>query len=235
MKPATPVKDTPGLRRKVIQTCLELRDRWGLFVGPWGNASVRLETGILLTPTRMAYEEMSEEDLVVVGWDGRVVSGKRLPTSEGAAHRHLLRKRGEIGAFIHQHGPWSSVCACAGASIPVIVEDMAQLVGGEVSCSRYVRGGEHERLGQAAAEAIGPEAWAVLLQSHGAMCGGRDIEEAALCARILEKAALIWVQARALGGARLLPDESWRLERHRFLYQYGTAADFAAAEGGAPK
>jgi L-fuculose-phosphate aldolase len=235
VKPSTPVKDTPGLRRKVIQTCLELRDRWGLFLGPWGNASVRLETGILLTPTRMAYEEMRAEDLVVVDWEGTVVSGKRLPSSEGAVHRHLLRKRGEIGAFVHHHGPWSSVCACAGASIPVIVEDMAQLVGGEVSCTRYVRGGEHECLGQAAAAAIGPDAWAVLLQSHGAICGGRDIEEAALCARIIEKAAMIWVQARALGGARLMPDESWRLERHRFLYQYGTDADLAPARGGAPK
>ena len=65
--------DSDELREAIIRACLFMRDRLGYFVGTWGNISVRVQDGLLLTPSRMSYDAIAAEDLVVVGWEGGVV------------------------------------------------------------------------------------------------------------------------------------------------------------------
>ncbi len=225
VKPATPLQDTVELRRQIISTCLFLRDRLGYFIGTWGNISVRVEDGLLLTPSRMAYHELRPEDLVVVSWGSAVVKGHRLPTSEMALHHALMLERPGFGALIHAHSPYASVVASAHRSIPVIVDDMAEVIGGEVRCSRYVSAGRHKEMAQAARETIGKEACAVLLGNHGVVAGGRNLEEALVAVQFVEKAAVILIQAESLGGAVPIPEPLWREERHRYLYKYGRPED----------
>jgi L-ribulose-5-phosphate 4-epimerase len=224
---ATPAEDSPALRRAVISTCLVLRDRLGYFVGTWGNISVRVSDGLLVTPSRVAYEQLQPADLVVVGWDRGVVRGHRIPTSETELHRQLLLARPDLGAIIHSHSPWASVCACARRAIPVLSDDMAEVIGGPVPCARYVPAGRHRELAQAVSEALGPDACAVLLGNHGVAAGGRDLDEALVACQFVEKAAMIFVQAQAIGGVQPIPEELWREERHRYLYKYGRAEDVA--------
>jgi L-fuculose-phosphate aldolase len=226
-QPATTHHDTPELRQAVLSTCLLMRDRLGYFVGTWGNISVRLEDGLLVTPSRMAYDDITTDDLVVVAWEGGVLRGNRLPTSEFELHRQILRKRPDLGALIHSHSPWASVCACAGRAIPVLADDMAEVIGGEVRCAPHAPAGRHRELAGAAAEAIGPDAWAVLLGNHGVVAGGRDLAEAVVTSQFVEKAALIFIHAQALGGVRPIAEELWREERHRYLYKYGKPEDMA--------
>lgn len=220
-----PFKDTLELRREVIATCFFMRDRLGYFVGTWGNISVRIEDGLLVTPSRMKYEEVQPEDLVVVGWEGGVIRGHRVPTSETELHRQLMLERPDLGAIIHSHSPWASVCACAHRSIPVLSDDMAEVIGGEVRCACYAPAGHHRELAQAAREAIGPDACAVLLGNHGVAAGGRDLDEAIVACQFVEKAAMILVHAQLLGGVKSIPEELWREERHRYLYKYGRPED----------
>ena len=134
-EPVKPFKDSIALREQIINTCLDMRDKYGYFIGTWGNISVRVEEGMLVTPTRVSYDELKPEDIVVVTLDGKVMHSKRLPTSEVELHRGLLLKRPDIGAFIHSHSPYASACACAHRSIPVVVDDMAEIIGGEVRCA----------------------------------------------------------------------------------------------------
>jgi L-fuculose-phosphate aldolase len=223
----TPFKDTIDLRREVIAACFYMRDRLGYFVGTWGNISVRIEDGLLVTPSRVKYEEVQPDDLVVVGWEGGVVRGHRVPTSETELHRQLMLERPDLGAIIHSHSPWASVCACAHRSIPVLSDDMAEVIGGEVRCARYAPAGRHRELAQAVREAIGPDACAVLLGNHGVAAGGRDLAEAIVSSQFVEKAAMILLQAQAIGGVKPIPDELWREERHRYLYKYGKPEDVA--------
>ncbi len=220
-------RDTPELRQAIIRTCLFMRDRLGYFVGTWGNISVRLEAGLLVTPSRMIYDEVTPDDLVAVGWEGGVLGGRRVPTSELELHRQILRKRPDLGALVHSHSPWASVCACAHRSIPVLADDMAEVIGGEVHCAPHVAAGRHRELALAAAEAIGPDACAVLLGNHGVVAGGRDLAEAAIASQFVEKAAMILIHAQAIGGVRPIAEEAWREERHRYLYKYGKPEDLA--------
>lgn len=226
-QPAVAAKDTTALRQKVIDTCFLMRDRLGYFVATWGNIGVRLEEGLLVTPSRMNYEDLGPDDLVVVGWKGNILKGERLPTSEVELHRQLLLERPDLGALIHSHSRWASVCACAHRKIPVLVDDMAEVIGGEVRCAPYVPAGRHRELARAAREAIGPDAGAVLLGNHGVVAGARDLDEAVTACQFVEKAALILIHAEPLGGARPIPDELWREERDRYLYKYGREEDLA--------
>jgi L-fuculose-phosphate aldolase len=109
----------------------------------------------------------------------------------------------------------------------VVADDLAVVIGGEVRCAPHVVAGRHRELAEAAAEAIGPDACAVLLGNHGVVAGGRDLAEAVAASQIVEKAALIFVQGQALGGAQVIPEELWREERHRYLYKYGKHEDLA--------
>jgi L-fuculose-phosphate aldolase len=224
MTPATPVEDTRRLREQVIAACLELEEI-GHFVGTWGNIGVRVRQGLLVTPTRMEYRAIQPADLVLVSWEGGPLAGRRLPSSEMELHRQVLLARADLGAVVHTHSPWATVVAAARRSLPVCVEDMAQVLGGEVPCARYVRGGLHAELGRAACEALGGTTSAVLLASHGAVVGGRTLAEAVVASRVLEKAACAFVMGHALGGAVPIDAEAVASERDRFLHKYGTADD----------
>jgi L-fuculose-phosphate aldolase len=142
-----------------------------------------------------------------------------------------MRQRPDFGAIVHSHSPWASVCACAHRSIPVFCDDLAEIIGGEIQCSRHAVAGRHRELAAAAREAIGPDACAVLLGNHGVAVGGRDLAEATAASQVLEKAAMVLIQAEAVGGVKAIPEDLWREERHRYLYKYGKPEDVAEIFG----
>ncbi|MEN6356796.1 MAG: class II aldolase/adducin family protein [Armatimonadota bacterium] len=214
------VKDTLQLRQEIIKACLYLSDI-GHFIGTWGNISVRVDEGFLITPSAVDYAAMSPEDFVVVSMEGKKVSGQRVPSSETELHRRLLAMRPDLDAFVHTHAPYATCMACAHKSLPVIVEDMAQIIGGEVRCTGYASGGRSKDLSEEACAAIGDDSAAVLLANHGAVAGGRTLSEAVAACRVLEKAAFIYINAAAIGGAHTIPDECISEERNRLLYRYG--------------
>mgnify|MGYP001204226157 FL=1 len=221
---AEPFNDTVGLRRSLIDTCISL-SRIGFFIGTWGNIGVRVKDGVLVTPSRVDFEEMKEDDLVIVNWEGEKILGHRIPSSEMQVHRLVLKKRKDFGVCIHGHGLKTSAFACAHKSLPVIIEDMAQIIGGEVSCSKYVQGGSHLELGMAAAEAFGEVSAAVFLANHGVVVGSRDLDEGLIAVQVLEKAAGIYLDACVLDKVRPIKPEKVLDERERFIFRYGTEKD----------
>ncbi len=223
----TPLQDTPQLRGDIIRACRTLTDL-GFCIGTWGNVSVRVESGLLITPSRVNYDVMQPGDMVVVDWEGVRVSGHRPPSSEMQLHRLLLLRRPDLGCIVHTHSPYASGVACARKSIPVSVEDMAQIIGGEVKCAAYTPGGRHIDLAEAAWEAMGDTAAAVLLANHGPVVGGRDLAEAVVACQVLEKAAQLFIFANSLGGCTSISEEMVAEERYRYLHKYGKDEDAAA-------
>jgi len=220
MNACTPLTDTPELRRSIIDGCRRLSEL-GFCIGTWGNISVRVEGGLLITPSRLDYDIMQPEDLVVVSWKGEILGGCRLPSSETELHRLLFERRPDIGAIVHSHSPYASIVSVARRNLPVCVEDMAQIIGDTVNCTPYTPGGRHRELAEAACAAIGNRAMAVLLANHGPVVGGRDLAEALVASQVLEKSARLYLGAEALGGAHAIAAEYIEEERHRYLFKYG--------------
>ena len=211
------------LKTEIIAKC-RLLEGLGYFVGTWGNVSVRVPEGFIVTPSRVSYALIEPSDFVTVSLKGPVVAGRRLPSSETEIHRAVLNKKGDAGAIIHSHSPYATAVSCLHQSIPVFVEDMAQIIGGEVRCTRYVPAGQHQRIAEEVGNTIGEEN-AVLLANHGVLCCGRDLDEALVANRILEKAAMMMLVAGGRHKVVPIPEGFVRAERHRFLYKYGTAND----------
>lgn len=217
---ATPCKDTTELRLSIIDASRRLSEL-GFCIATWGNFSVRVEEGLLITPSAIDYTRMTPADLVVCDWEGNRISGEQKPSTEMHLHRLLLLRRPEMGAVIHTHSPYASAAAAAVRAIPASTEDMAQIIGGPARCTEYVSGGLHLELAEAAAKRIGDDSAAVLLRNHGPVVMGRTLQEAVIAAQVLEKSAMLFVLAESLGGCVPLPEKAVREERRRFLFKYG--------------
>ena len=211
------------IKAQIIEICRRL-EKMGYFIGTWGNISVRVPEGFIVTPSRVPYDVIQTSDFVVVSNEGKVIAGHRLPSSETEIHRGVLNKKNNLGAIIHSHSPYATAVSCLHRRIPPFVEDMAQIIGGQVDCTRYVPAGQHKKIADEVAQTIG-EANAVLLANHGVLCGGRDLEEAFIASQILEKAALMMLVAGTLGPVISIPEKFVRAERDRFVHKYGTVRD----------
>lgn len=215
------MNDSTELRQEVINTCLWLKSQ-GLVFSTWGNISVRLDDGnILITPSKVDYDIMTPEDLVVLAPDGSQVSGTRLSTSEREIHRRVMNKRSDVGAIIHMHSPYGMMAAARNEGVPVISEEMCQLLGGAIPLSsEFVPSDMHERLGRVVSESV-TDANAILIRNHGPVCFGKSLAEAKVCCQVVEKSCKMYIHLLAAGGMQTLSEEYVVRGRDYFLNSYG--------------
>ena len=65
---------------------------------------------------------------------------------------------------------------------------------------------------------------AALMANHGAVCIGRDINEAFLVCQVLEKACKAFIEAEFLGGARGINKFEAHLMHQFYLHKYSSLA-----------
>ena len=208
-------------RQAIIDACLCLEET-GMVIGTWGNVSVRLpDDRIMLTPSKVDYKDLKPEDMVIIDMDGHKLEGDRNPTSEMHVHRLIYVKRPDVGAVVHCHPVYASAMCAATHGIPPIFEELSQMIGGEIPLTKeYVNAGQHLRLGEVTAEALGDKN-AVLIRNHAPVCCGRDLKEVLTCAQVTEKAAKCYLALKGGIEMTIIPDDMVASERHRFLYSYG--------------
>jgi len=213
------------LKREIIATCLRL-EKLGFVIGTYGNVSTRVEDGLLITPSRVEYHQLTPADIVTVSLEGNVLNGRRLPSSELQVHLQIYLSRPDIGGIVHTHSIYATTVSCIHESIPVIVEEQSQVIGSVIRCTNYIPAGQHKRLGEEVARTLG-NSMAVLLANHGAVSCGRTLAEAVFTAQIVERVAYIYLMTKAIGSAIPIPSEFVNSERERWLYKYGKAEDKA--------
>ena len=170
-----------------------------LVAGSWGNISCRVDNkSIAITPSGRGYETLLPEDIVIIANDGTVLDGKHVPSSELKVHTAIYATYPEAGAVIHTHSIYASALAAMHQDVPAIIEDIVQIIGGRVQCAEYALCGTQELAENAVKAMRGRKA--ALLANHGAVCWGKNLQEALLVAEILEKAAQIAVICAGTGG-----------------------------------
>ena len=215
------MKDCNELRQEVINTCLWLKSQ-GLVFSTWGNISVRLDDGnILITPSKVDYDTMKPEDLVVLSPDGKQVSGTRLSTSEREIHRKIMNKRKDVGAIIHMHSPYAMMAEARNEGVPVISEEMCQLLGGAIPISsEFVPSDMHEKLGEVVSACV-DDTNSILIRNHGPICFGKTLNEARVCCQVVEKSCKMYIHLLAAGGIQTISEENVLRGRDYFLNSYG--------------
>jgi len=191
-----------------------LYDR-GYAHGSSGNLSLRIEGGILITPTGSSLGRLDPAKISKVSESGVHVEGDP-PSKESFLHLAMYSERPTAKAIVHLH------CTCAVAVSCMVHEDTRDVLPpltayyvmrvGKLPLIPYYRPGD-----RALAEAVRKEAkthHAVLLANHGPVVAGKSLDEAVDNAEELEATAKL---ALLLDGKRTAPLDAARiadLEKH---------------------
>ena len=194
-----------AIRQAVGETGVAMLEQ-GLTKATGGNVSGRVgDDYVAVSPSGIPYEEIDPADVPVVDLDAELVDGELKPSAETPMHTAVYRKRDDVGGIIHTHSPYASTFA----SLSEPIEASHYLIayaGDEVPVAPYETYGTEE-LGAVAAETLGDEYNACLLENHGVLTVGETIEGAFETALMVEYCARIHFQARAIGEPTILPDD----------------------------
>jgi L-fuculose-phosphate aldolase len=179
------------LRAELVATCRDMAAS-GLAVATTGNASVRDGDTVLISPTSLPYEEMTEADVVRIGLNGEVLEGERAPSSEWQVHCAIYRARPDAGAIVHGHSPHAVAWSALGEELDTGTEDLEHYCGGPVRTAPFAPTGTAE-LADAVLAALGDRN-AVLMARHGIVALGRDLRGALhVCAVVEQQAHVAWL------------------------------------------
>ena len=209
-------KNPPSARQQLLAATLRMAAS-GLNKGTAGNLSVRAvdggERGFLITPTGMAYDVLSADDLVFVDMHG-TPHGARKPSSEWRFHLDIYTARPEAGAVLHAHSPFATSLACLRREIPSFHYMIARFGGSTLRCADYATFGT-QALSDAALLAMQGRN-ACLLANHGMLVYGRDLEQALDLGIELENLCEQYWRACQLGQPVLLDDAEMTTVLNKF-------------------
>jgi len=197
-----------------------------LVSGASGNVSRRIHTPdgdlFAVTASRVPYDRFGLDDVLVVDGEIEPVFGDGVPSSESLCHMAIYAVRPDVGAVIHTHSVAASAFAVAGESIPPILDEQVLALGGAVEVARYASSASEE-LARNAIDGLGDRA-AVLLEHHGVVGVGGDLDEAIAVVDLVERVARIYQAGRSLGNARVLPDEVVHSQQQIYRMMKGLSA-----------
>lgn len=210
MNDSPPPDGDPQARNELARSLAALMRRMaerGLIAASDGNVSARWGAHrLLVTPSACDKSQLSAADIMEVDLEGRVVGAGGKASSELAMHLVCYRARPEIQAVVHAHPPTAVAMTLAGSSLleePIIPEMITTV--GAVPTVPY-----RTPTTSGLAEAIRPFAErcdVMMLENHGSVCLGRDLQDAWMKLDKLEHSALTLWRAAAFGGARKLDRE----------------------------
>jgi L-fuculose-phosphate aldolase len=148
---------------------------------------------------------MKTSDLIVVDMHGRIISGKRKPTSEIQMHLQIYKERADINSVCHLHPPYATGFAVAGIPLDQDVLSEAVIVLGKVSLVEYGTPGSEELYSKLLPHLRDSDAF--LLANHGALTVGMDVFDAYNKMETLEHVAQIVFIAKQLGNLNILNAE----------------------------
>jgi len=190
-----------------VLDCARAVNASGINRGTAGNVSARCampDSGFLITPSGMPYDEIEATDIVAMAMDGGW-QGARKPSSEWRFHRDIYAAKTNVGAVIHTHSPFATALACMGCDIPPFHYMIARFGGKDVRCAGYATFGTQE-LSDAALAALQDRS-ACLLAHHGMIVCGENLRQTLALAIELEALCEQYWRVLQIGAPRLLPDE----------------------------
>ena len=158
----------------------------GLVTGTFGNVSCRLGERILITPSDLNYETMCPEDIVLLNASGNVVEGNRVPSSEYRLHVAIYDRITEVCAIVHTHSPQALSAAEVRDELPAA--DSAVLRA-SVPVAPYHPPGTQELADEVARLLVERKTSALILERHGVVGVGRDLDDALEVCRDVERLA----------------------------------------------
>jgi ribulose-5-phosphate 4-epimerase/fuculose-1-phosphate aldolase len=196
----------------------------------WGHVSARDPEGrgVWMKASTYGFDEIGPEQVILVSWDGEVLEGEPKRHSEYPIHTELMRARGDVGAVVHTHAPWSVAFASTEQPLRPISHDGTLFVPPDIA--RFTLTGDlilTAELGRELAAVVGDRN-AALMVHHGIATCGADVQTAVMTAVFLERACRANMRALAAGGPRTWSSDSEALAKREHVYSPQLAWDYLA-------
>lgn len=217
------------IKNRVLKANL-LLPKYNLVTFTWGNVSEvdRANELMVIKPSGVPYDELTEDKIVIVDYNGKVVEGKLKPSSDTETHLELYKNFDDINAVVHTHSPWATSWAQAGKDIPCFGTTHADHFYGKIPCTREMRDEEikadyEKKTGRLIVETFKDkdphQIKAVLVSGHGPFVWGEDAVKAVKNSVVLEEIAKMAYHTVQLDKNKQ-PINSTLLDKH-FLRKHG--------------
>ncbi|MBB6218847.1 L-fuculose-phosphate aldolase [Anaerosolibacter carboniphilus] len=204
------------IAKEMIQTGVSMV-KSGLVKGTWGNISIRHGENMWITPSGIAYGDLTPEDIAVVEIiTGKQVGGRQKPSSEIPLHLIIYQNLEEVHSIVHTHSIYASAFAAMQEEIPCYTEDHAQIIGGSIPVAKYAFPGT-TALAENVLRIFRRDRYAGLMAKHGLVTIGRSLREAWTAAEIAEKSAQVASVIRGM-GKNPKPIEEEEIAQMRKIY-----------------
>jgi len=145
--------------------------------GNGGNITVRVGDNLVLcTPTLISKGFIEPEDICMVDLDGNQKAGWRKRTSEVNTHLAIMKATADAKSCVHAHPIHATAFAIAGVAPPTCLIPEPEVFLGEIGLARYETPGTPENA-RAVGE-IAPNHQSIIMQNHGVITWGKDVEDA---------------------------------------------------------
>ena len=145
--------------------------------GNGGNITVRVGDNLALcTPTLICKGFMKPEDICLVDLDGKQLAGSRVRTSEAMTHFGIMKRQPAAKSCVHAHPPHATAFAISNVDSPSCLIPEAEVFLGKIGVATYKTPGSKENADEVGE--VGKIHQAVLMENHGVICWGKDVEDA---------------------------------------------------------
>lgn len=181
--------DITQAKELVIRAGRELKES-GLIARTWGNISARVsDEEFVITPSGLAYESLTAEDIVTVRIKDCSYEGSVKPSSEKGVHAAVYKLRPDAQFVIHTHQDYATAISAFGKRFTVKENSRtSEILGSGVPTAKYALSSTRALANNAAScLRSNPDCRCILLRNHGTVCIGSSYEDAFRIARVLEE------------------------------------------------
>jgi ribulose-5-phosphate 4-epimerase/fuculose-1-phosphate aldolase len=179
----------------IVQTAQELVHK-GFLMATGGNLSVRVpgQDAFAITPSNYDYMKMTEDDVCILDFEMKLLEGHLKPSVESGMHGAIYQVRKDVNAIVHTHQVYASALTLIKAPIPSLFDEQVRFLGRSVDIIPYAPSGTG-MLKNTIAKHVQNHNNAYMMQNHGALIFGHDMERAVHNVEILEKCSLAYLLA----------------------------------------
>ena len=168
--------------------------------GNGGNITIRVGDNLALcTPTLICKGFMTPADMCLVDLDGKQLAGTRKRTSEAMTHFGIMKRQPAAKSCVHAHPPHATAFAIANVDVPSCLIPEAEVFLGKIGVAKYQTPGTPANADEVGE--VGKIHQAVLMQNHGVICWGKDVEDAYWKMENIDSyCRTVWIAAGLGGG-----------------------------------
>ena len=187
-------------QKQAIVDAAQTLTQKGYLMATGGNLSLRIigEEAFAITPSNFDYMKMIAEDICVLDFQLNILEGVHEPSVEAAMHCAIYQVRGDVNAVVHTHQVYASALALINKPIPGLFDEQTRFLGRSVKIIPYAPSGTG-MLRNMIAKHVKDHNNAYIMQNHGALNFGHDLERAMHNVEILEKSSLAYLLALCSG------------------------------------